>query len=102
MVAAGNNPSAVLAGRGLAVGHMDPGEGIGPEGDSWDPEEDRHLPVGDSNRLVLVAGECRSRCRQLGEAEAGHMGVDLACRTLCLRCLRVVMSRVRRKDDVVV
>jgi len=97
VVAAGSNPSAVLAGRDLAVGHIDPEEDIGPEEGSWDPEEDSHLPAGDSSRLVLAAGECRSRCRQPEEAEAGRTGVDLACRTLCLRCLRVVMCRVRRE-----
>ena len=88
VAAAGSNPSAVLAGRGLAVvARTGPEEGIGLAERSWDPEEDSHRPAaGDSSRLVVPGvGECRSQCRQPGEPEAGCTEVDLACRTLwCL------------------
>lgn len=102
---AGSSPSAVPAGMGLAVARIDLAAGIGLAADidleagSWDPEED-------SNRLAVAgagrrdrhhpgAGECRSRCRQPGEAEAGCMEADLACRTLCLRSLVAVCATQR-------
>lgn len=92
---AGSSPSAVLVDMVLAVARIDPAAG------SRDPEEDSPVPEEGSSRLVAAgagrrgrrrpdqAGECRSRCKQPEEAEAGCMGVDLACRTLCLRSLVV-------------
>lgn len=104
---AGSSPSAVLADMVLAVARIDPAAGMGLAAGSRDPEEDSPVPEGGSSRLVAAgagrrgrhlpdqAGECRSRCKQPEEAEAGCTGVDLACRTLCLRSLVVACATER-------
>lgn len=77
---ADSSPSVAPAGTVLAVVR------IGLEAGSWDPEEDNSRLGAGRREHRPAAGERRSRRRQPGEAEAGCMGVDLACRSPC--CLR--------------